>query len=241
MNKFVYETEATAVNVGFDGRMGIADIMGAMQYAVMLHSDEMDVGFRRMLREFNSKWVIVKLRLELDKIPVCSDTLHIETWPHKPGPLKFMRSYKLCDNSGTQIIGGISDWCLIDADTFEIKRSRDVYYPEMEYISDKTVNGKYTNKSVDMTNDDYIYTKTVRLSDLDMNGHVNNVSYIQMATDCFGVSEMEMLEIKTFEMYFVAQCFEGDKIDLYKREVDGIIFITAKKDGGDVFRAVINS
>lgn len=237
MNKYIYDT--TAPNVGFDGKMSVADIMETVQYAVMLHTVEMDVGYQKILSEYNGKWVIAKLRMEFDGIPENGSALHIETWPHKAGMLKFGRSFCITDGADKSYVRGYSDWCIIDADTFEMKRARDIAFPDIDYITDKVITSKYSKPSGAEGN--FVYDKTVRVSDLDINGHVNNVNYIRMAMDCFTSDELRALELKSFEMHFTEQCFEGEKISLCRADADGIIEIYAKKEGAEVFRAVINS
>lgn len=235
INKYIFDT--TAPDVCFNGKMSVADIMETVQYAVMMHTEVMDVGFKKMLETYNGKWVIAKLRLEFENAISNGDALHIETWPHKPSLLKFGRSFKITDSEGIAYVNGYSDWCIIDADSFEIKRSRDIAFPEMEYITEKTISGKYSNIGFD--GGQFVYDKTVRVSDLDINGHVNNVNYIRMAMDCFSSSELKNFDIKSFDMHFTAQCFEGDKISMYRAYKDGFIIINAKKEDTEVFRAII--
>ena len=234
-NFLTYNTTANTNIVGFDGKMGMADVMSVFQFAVVTHTADTCVSFDRLLSEQNAKWVISRIRFEVERFPRNGDCLTINTWPLKPGVIRFERCFELCDKDGVAV-NAISDWCVIDADTSAPLRSKNIPSPFDSYLEKRVCNGKYSAFKGEVQESHFVYTKTVRLSDLDLNGHVNNISYIRMATDCFTTDEIKELDIKTFEMYYQTQCFEGDKIDIYKNEN----YIEARKGDEVVFKAVIN-
>jgi acyl-ACP thioesterase len=96
----------------------------------------------------------------------------------------------------------------------------------------------YTNSTYEFSESDLVYTKTIRLSELDYNVHGNNIAYIKMAQDCFTFQEYSSLDIKVLEMYYTNQCFEGDQIHLYKKKFDDKYIIEGKTADKSIFRAV---
>ena len=96
----------------------------------------------------------------------------------------------------------------------------------------------YTNLTCEFDESDLVYTKTIRLSELDYNLHGNNIAYIKMATDCFSFDEYSNLNIQVLEMYYTNQCFEGDQINLYKRKIDTKYIIEGKTAEKSIFRAI---
>lgn len=236
LEKFVLDTVVSSANVGFNGKMGVADLLEAFQYAVTLHTEQLGVAYDTVLEKYNAKWVIAKLRMEFSDFPKNKDKIQIQTWPHKAGAIKFGRSFLITGERDYAV--GYSDWCVIDADTFQMKRAREIEFPPLDYIEDKPCS-KYSN--VKPSESTLVYSRTMRVSDLDINNHVNNVSYVTMAMDCLSSAEISQTEIKSFEAHFTSQCFEGETLDFYREDRDGVIIITAKKKQENVFIAVINS
>ena len=234
-NKLTYDTVITTNAVGFNKKMGVAHVMELFQYALTLQTYDTCIGFDRLIKEQNAKWIISRIRFEFDGFPQNGDTVRVETWPLSPGRLRFERSFELyCGDKKTA--RAISDWVIIDADTSAPRRANSVPMPFDDYLTARAVETPYSQYSEEVDEDDLCYIKEIRVSDLDLNGHVNNISYIRMATDCFSTEEIEKLDIRSFEMYYREQCFEGDRICIYRKGD----YIEAKKEGITVFRAVLN-
>ena len=108
--------------------------------------------------------------------------------------------------------------------------------PIDEYLTDRAITGSFSQKKEEMCQANVVYTKTVRASDLDINRHVNNISYIKMALDCFDTDALSALDIKSFEMYYISQCYEKEVITLYRKGN----CIEARRGDTPVFRCTVN-
>ena len=157
----------------------------------------------------------------------------MSTWPLKAGALRFGRTF-LLEKDKKPIARAFTEWCLLNADTNEVLRSSVLTMPIDEYLTDKGIEGKFSGAKADAPA--LVYSHTVRASDLDINRHVNNITYIKFALDCFDTKELESIDIKSFEMYYVSQCFEGQTLELYRQDN----LIEAVCDGRTVFRCTIN-
>ena len=239
-NIFSMQSLVNVNTVGFDGRMSVADVMSMFQYAVTIHTDAMDVGYNSVLNGHNAKWVIAKVRFEISRLPENGETVNIITWPLKPGIMRFGRCFELKDEENTSCVNAYTDWCIIDKDSFEVLKTSTLGELFPEYRTERRV-GKYSNFSLKLSDGDFCYKKTIRLSDLDLNGHVNNVSYIRMAQDCFSSAEMQKLDIKSFEMVYRRQCFEGETLSFYRgTDGEGYYIEAVAENGETVVTANIN-
>lgn len=236
----IYEkTETLSANgISYDGCISIAGVMEQFQDIVCRHTEEMGIGFSAILRENNAKWVITRIRFEIDRLPINNESIRVVTWPLKPGLIKFNRAFLMRDSAERDLVRAYSDWCIIDADSGMPIKTGALKNPIDEYIDDRCIHGRYSNLKYLPSEDEFCYEKTVRVSDLDLNSHVNNISYIRMATDCFSTAQMPKLH--TFEMSYKRQCFENDTIKLYKRQTDGGYLIGATNNGDTVFTAAVN-
>lgn len=55
-------------------------------------------------------------------------------------------------------------------------------------------------------------------SDVDVNGHVNSVKYIEHVLDLFDIEWHRTHRLKRFEIAYVAESHGGDKLSFYREE-----------------------
>ena len=61
-----------------------------------------------------------------------------------------------------------------------------------------------------------VHTFPVRISDLDVNSHVNNVKYTQWALDMMTEKDHRNFIIKEYEINFLSETFAGDLMQGFK-------------------------
>lgn len=239
-NIFSMQSLVNVNTVGFDEKMSIADAMSMFQFAVSVHTDAMGVGYYDVLNGHRAKWVIAKARFEINRFPRNGETVNVITWPLKPGIMRFGRCFEIKDKDNISCINAYTDWCIIDKNNSEVLKTSTLGKLFPEYRTERTV-GKYSNFSLKLTEKDFCFKRTMRLSDLDLNGHVNNISYIRMALDCFSSEEMKNTSVKSFEMCYRRQCFEGETLSLYRgTDGDGYYIEALTENNETVFTATVN-
>lgn len=233
MNNYEKTKIASMNDVAFCGYALPSHIMSIFQEAVTEHTAILGCGADTIIKTIGAKWVITRVRFEIDGALKVSDKYTVSTWPLKAGPLRFGRTFTL-EKNGKSIVRAFTEWCLLDAKTDEVMRSDVLSMPIDEYLTDKAIEGKFSGAKVQQP--EFVYSHTVRQSDLDINGHVNNITYIKFALDCLTTKEIESTQIKSFEMYYLSQCFEGQTLSLYRQDS----LIEARCDERTVFRCTIN-
>ena len=78
-------------------------------------------------------------------------------------------------------------------------------------------------------------TLEAKYSDIDINGHVNSIRYIEHILDLFPIELYKKSRIRRFEMAYVAESYYGDVLTFYKDDAgDGVYEIEVKKNAGEV-------
>ena len=235
MNCYQNDARITINDVSFCGKSDISDVMTIFQDAVTKHTHYLGADAPMVYKKLNAKWVITRIRFEADGVLSMDDKYTVKTWPLKAKPLRFGRSFVI-EKEDKRIIKAYSEWCLLDADTDAVIRTDRLDMPIKEYLTDTAVDNKFSMARGDFCDSDIVYKRTMRQSDIDLNRHVNNVSYIRLALDCFSSDELENMNISSFEMYYIAQCYEGDTLTLYRK--DGCI--EARNGDKPIFRCTYN-
>ena len=64
-----------------------------------------------------------------------------------------------------------------------------------------------------------VRTIDTNYSDIDINGHINSVKYIEHVLDLWDIDWYQQHAIKRFEIAYVAEAHQGDKLSFYKEQI----------------------
>lgn len=155
----------------------------------------------------NCAWVLLKYDLTIVEYPKFRDTITVETDIVGIKKLYGYRSFKIKTSEGTIIASGISTAVLIDLD-----KRRPVRISPKQcklYGLEKELE---ENIPLDdfMQPEDFKYSKDyrVRHSDIDINQHVNNVKYIEMAVDTLPRTILNAHEISNIKVLYKKEAID---------------------------------
>jgi len=191
-------------------KASLQSISRYMQEMATLHAMKLNLGFHDMMKE-NRAWVLAQMLISIDKLPSFHEEISIKTWSNGPDGRFAMRDYEVMDNAGNIIGGASSTWIVIDISEKRICRLDD-YFTDYRYSDIKyALNRKPTRiKSIQET--ESIHDIKVNYSDLDINGHVNNVRYIDFILDMFSEEFRMKRNIYEIEMNFLKEAKLGDQL-----------------------------
>ena len=69
-------------------------------------------------------------------------------------------------------------------------------------------------------NAEHVRTIDTYYNDVDINGHVNSVKYIEHVLDLWPVSWYQEHAIRRFEVAYVAEAHQGDRLSFYREQQD---------------------
>ncbi len=75
----------------------------------------------------------------------------------------------------------------------------------------------------------------VKYSDIDLNGHVNSIKYIEHILDLFPMEMFRQKQIRRFEMAYVAESYYGDTLSFFQEQTgENEYDVEVKKNGTEV-------
>ena len=155
-------------------------------------------------------WVIVEWQVDLFEMPDAVMDLTVKTEPNYFRKFIAYRRYEIDDDKGKQLGQAISKWAYIDPTTRKQinipKLLNDVF--EVEENCEKP--GKIEYEEMEGATLEEM-TRTSVYSDIDVNHHVNNVTYIKWAIDALGSELLDHYQLKTLKVSFRREVFEGDR------------------------------
>ena len=76
-------------------------------------------------------------------------------------------------------------------------------------------------------------------TDIDVNLHTKNLKYTNFAIETLSLDDLKSKIIKEYEIYFVNESHQGDKIDVYKKKVKNYYYIEGRILDKTIFKVVI--
>jgi acyl-ACP thioesterase len=237
-HKEILTTDDT--HVDFSASVPVTELLKLFEIATFKHSNEMGLDHVSMQKENNAFWDVTKLKV-LNKAPICvNEKIKITTWTHELGTIRAIRDCVI-KSANTVKAKFVAEWCCLDFDTRKIRRLSTINYPDLEMEKTDCVETEFSNirEEVDETN--FVYSRVVRSTDIDVNNHVNNLKYNFMALDSFSVDELKSFKIVEYEIYFVNESYLNDKIDIYKKKVKNGFYVEGKVEDKTIFKVFMKT
>ena len=159
----------------------------------------------------------------------------IKTWVENVYRLFTDRNFEILDEDGRTIGYARSVWAMISQQT---RKPADLLTLHggsiVDYVCDKECPiEKPSRIKVDDCEPDTTYE--AKYSDIDINGHVNSIKYIERVLDLFPLDMYKEKRIKRFEVAYVAESYYGDTLSFYKQKINENEYnVEIKKNGGEV-------
>ena len=218
MNKIgKYEFIAEPFHCDFSGRMFLGHLGNQMLNAADFHSTDRGFGMKYLMT-IKRSWVLSRLAVEVTEMPSQYDRFTIETWVESA--MRFFTSRNFCVSDGKGHIYGYgrSIWAMIDTET---RQPTDIYSIDDGAIKQWIETDKPCpiEKSSRVKMDDsaeLVKTIDICYNDIDINGHVNSVKYIDHVLDLWDIAWYREHHLKRFEIAYVAETHQGDKLSFYR-------------------------
>ena len=129
----------------------------------------------------NFTWVLSRYHIKIERYPLWGESIKVETWPSGRQRLLAIRDFEATDEKGDTLVLATSSWILINLQNKRPLRLDDSL-PEYPVLDRRTIEDDFKPLPV-LEKTDIELPFRVRMSDLDLNTHVNHTVYIQWALE----------------------------------------------------------
>ena len=232
-----YNFVAEPFHCDFTKHLFIGHLGNNLLNAADFHSNDRGYGVN-YLNSVNKTWVLSRLSVELDKIPAIYEDFVVETWIDSVMRYFTNRNFKITNKDGYVYGYGKSIWAMIDTTT---RQPVDILKTSNETISEY-LEADYANpikKSSRVKLDDDLKLQQSILttySDIDINGHVNSIKYIEHILDLFPIEYYKKYRIKKFDIAYIMESHNNDKLNFYTNidsinECNNVVSVRVTKSG----------
>jgi acyl-ACP thioesterase len=200
-----------------NGYLKYTGLCNLLQMTAAAHSEIGGISFTDM-QEFHQAWVLSRMRVEVSELPKWRDVVTVKTWINSLENSRSVRALEMYVN-GKKIT--------------EHRRPEALALPyeHFELFPDNKAT-QVTFSKINLNHDkEMVFEKTVRLSDLDIVNHANNVKYLEWCLDLADETKILNQEIDSFEMNFMKELSLNDAVIIHENtESNTSIFSITKED-----------
>lgn len=230
-----YRFEVEPFTEDFQGYISWSNLGNTLLRCAQMHAESNGFGFGPMSREQLS-WVFSRLIIDMERRPRTGETFEVTTWPSEIFRQFTVRLFEVRDAEGHVIGNAYSIWALIDVKT---RQPADLQHLPTGSFEDFLIPapdfpiagpGRIRVKSEEPQ-----LTRQARVSDLDINGHVNSIRSLEMVLDLFPLETYQTQRLRRVEMAYAKEAFCGDTLHFHTQEdAPGKYSIEVRRDTGDV-------
>lgn len=215
-----YQFMAEPFHCDFSGHLFMGHLGNHMLNAADFHSTDRGFGMKRLM-EMNRSWVLSRLAIEMNEMPAQYTKFHVETWVESAMRFFTSRNFAVVGQDGRAYGYGRSIWAMIDTET---RQPTDIFSIDNGAIGDWIEKDKACpidkGGRVKMTDEaQLVRTIDTFYNDVDINGHINSVKYIEHVLDLWPLEWYRDHQIRRFEIAYVAEAHAGDQLSFYRETV----------------------
>ncbi len=244
-----YEFLAEPFHCDFSGRLFMGHLGNHMLNAADFHSSARGFGMKYLM-SIHRSWVLSRLAIEMTELPLQYTRFNVETWVESAMRYFTSRNFAVVGASpdpsegGERVYGyGRSIWAMIDTET---RQPTDIYDIDNGAIDQWIVKDKECpidkGGRVKMSDQaQLVRTIDTYYNDVDINGHINSVKYIEHVLDLWSLDWYKDHAVKRFEIAYVAEAHAGDQLSFYREQTADNEYCVriARGDGTDCCRSKV--
>ena len=234
MQEILKKTYAlTASDIDCHGFLRPSSLLGYLQDMATEHAIILGLDGPRMAREFHVVWLMARLHLALDRPIPFPGELTIQTY-HR-GVTKSAAVYRDFDIFlGEEQVGEATiSWVLADL------RDRKIVKPSsipilLDSPRPAVVKDRIPEKIKMPEEMAEAMVRPVYYSDTDINGHMNNTKYADIACDVIRYDLCKGQFLREVQINYLQECFPGDEILVLRSRADGVDYVRGTDAAGVV-------
>ncbi len=225
MNVFQRQLRLRNRDVNLYRRLRTSTMFEWMQEASIRHTEVLGMG-RGMTLDRGLLWVVTLQRAEISRMPEYDEDVTLESWPGETMHLLFPRYYRILDSDGTTLVAASALWALMDRET------RRMVFPDRYGVR---IEGIETGHETALPSPPCraqggeSMSFTVPFSYVDLNGHMNNTRYFDLAED-FLPPAAEGRALRELSVEYASEARLSDTLTITRERKDGAFFLSGETD-----------
>lgn len=201
-----------AMETAPDGKSFLFSIGDYLQEAASFHAASFGVGVD-LFRSQGITWVLSRMRIQVERYPEGEEKLTVVTWPTFVRRVMVGRDFLVRDQQGEVIVRAVSGWFILDLERGRpVPPSEELKTLYHSWDAPRALAEEFENRLDRPEEILWRDESPVRYSELDINGHLNNVRFLQRMVDALPKEWVEAHRIADLTAEFRQPAQWGERI-----------------------------
>lgn len=220
----IYEEKmkATLEDFGKGGVMTERGILRILENIACYHSDSLGYGAADMDKT-GIGWILLEWKVKILRFPRYGESLRVTTWSR--GVATFcttLRDYEIFGEDGKPCVIASSKWAVVDVKAGKIAKIDEALIAQYQ----TETRSVFEEKDILRLREPKAYsaesTYTVRRNEIDLNGHVHNLCYLDFALDALPEAVYQTAPFSEMRITYRKEILLGENITCKYCGVDGV-------------------
>jgi acyl-ACP thioesterase len=218
-------------------RLTLSAVFQFFQEAAISHAENLGVG-REDMAKTGQVWILSRMSVLVDRRPNYRETITVRTWPRGGEKLFAIRDFDILGKNGSAAVSARSAWVILDMEKRRPLRPQSVMdaLPQNEGINALPPDCAGPSGLEERGNLQKAGERAALYTDIDYNGHVNNVRYIQWIEDTLGPQVLESAEKMRLDINYMNEILAGEAVEILYAPIENeklsFAFEGRKKESG---------
>jgi len=190
------------------------------QEAAICHAENLGVGREDMART-KQGWILSRITVLVDKRPNYWETITVKSWPRGFEKLFAIRDYQITDSNGSAVVSARSGWLIVDIEKRRPLRPQAVMdvLPQNEGFNALSQDACAITGLAERNDLQKKAERKALYTDVDYNGHVNNVRYIEWIEDTLDLQLLEKSQKMRIDINYLNEILSGETVEIFSAPI----------------------
>ena len=212
-------------------------ILSCLENAAVKHGDYVGLGMND-LNKSGLTWMILDWEIEMNRRPSYGDIIEVHTWSKCTNKCYSYRDYEIYVD-GEKYGIATSKWLMVDINRGRPARIDEEYIAQYKPEPDKST---FDISDIDKLQEQEEYEReckcVIRRSDIDINGHVHNLNYMDIIEELLSDEERKT-DFKDIRITYKKEIKFGDEVKCFCHKSDNKYYFIIKSNEDKNINAII--
>lgn len=203
------EFDVRSYEIDHFGNIRLTTIQKYFQEIAWEHAKLLNVSYKDLISR-NMIWILHDIRIKIFRFQRWQERVWIHTWPSGVNRLHALRDFEVFDKEGKLTVAATSSWFILNLESKHPVPPLSII--EHVRIGDRRAlpgSGEKYSQPVTISHKKVF---PVRVHDLDIHQHVNNISFMEWCLETMPFSYWNEFELQEFAIKFRAEAFYGEEV-----------------------------
>ncbi|HBM16753.1 MAG TPA: hypothetical protein DD381_10485 [Lentisphaeria bacterium] len=213
----------TSADTDMNLRLRMSALSNLLIQSAINSAETLRAGFLDLEKQ-NLFWVLSRMTIEIDKPLVWNDSLEVETWPKDVKKIFYLRDFLVRNNEQNIVAKATSGWLAIDKLTKRPQTLKQELSDIFSELKDRHAINALPEKLFPVKEGEISELKTTYY-DIDLNGHVTSIRYIDWMMDTFPVEFHKNNYPKKVSINYQNETRINETVQITRNTIDGKTFL----------------